>query len=255
MKTVEADGFKIKVKVDGEGTPVVILHGSGGISEAPGLARIAEKHQTFAIEIPGFGESGHNDRSTSMRELAGTVSKTIEALELGQHSVIASSASARLGLWHAIDTGSELESLVLVSPAAILLDGVRVPTIPPSLLIRSVGTGMASPAGLTSPTIGAQEEQLLKRIFGEHRDAELEKAMATLSIPTLVIFGDEDYQVPSEVGRLYREILPKGYNILFHKAGPLIAYERPEAFASVVLDFLEWRDEFVYSHKSTLLNP
>jgi pimeloyl-ACP methyl ester carboxylesterase len=79
--------------------------------------------------------------------------------------------------------------------------------------------------------------------------------MKSLKIPTLVLFGDEDYQVPSETGRIYRELLPKSYYILVHKAGPLIAYERPEAFASVVLDFLEWRDQFVYSHTTRVLNP
>ncbi|MEF2978079.1 alpha/beta fold hydrolase [Subtercola sp. YIM 133946] len=252
---IDVDGFSVRVKIEGEGPSVVILHGAGGISDAPGIKLLADGYRTFAIETPGFGESAFNGSSDSFRSLAATVSAVIDQLEIGDHSVVGTGVGARLALWHAIDAGEHVESIVLVSPAAILLDGVRAPTIPPSLLLRSVSTGQSSPIGLTSPTTAAQEEQIIKRIFGAGRDSELEKEMSTLDIPTLVLFGDEDYLIPPATGRLYREIMPKSFYILVHKAGPLIAHERPEAFASVVTDFLEWRDQFVYGHKTKVLNP
>ena len=250
---VQVGEFNVKVQIAGDGPPVVLIHGAGGISDAPGLAMLTEAHRTYAIEVPGFGSSPLNEKSPSLRALASTVSGAIEKLEIGSHAVIGTSVGARLALWHAIDSGEQVESLILVSPAAILPEGVAVPTIAPQFLLRSVGTGSASPTGFAFG--GAQEEQLLGRIFGSGRDDELEQAMSSLEVPTLVLFGDEDFQVPAETGRIYQELMPTCFYILVHRAGSLIAHERPEAFASVVGDFLEYREQFIYSHKTGVLNP
>jgi pimeloyl-ACP methyl ester carboxylesterase len=244
---VQAAGFRIRVRVAGSGAPVVLLPGIGGISDAPGFAAISAAFRTYAVELPGFGRSATNETSTSMRDLAAAVAAAIKELGLRHYAIVASGVAARVGLWYAIDNSAEVETLTLVSPSAILPDGVRLPTVGPEQLLHSIEM---APIGQAE-----REEQLLARIFGEARDSDLEQAMTALQIPTLMLFGDEDYQIPAEVGRIYRQLLPKSFYILVHRAGPLIAHERPEAFASVVADFLEYKDGFVHSHTTGVINP
>ena len=86
-------------------------------------------------------------------------------------------------------------------------------------------------------------------------DPELEAALRTLEVPTLVLFGTEDRVVAPELGRVYNEIMPRCHFVLVYDAGHSIAQDRPEAVASVVGDFVERKSQFVHSAASSVLNP
>jgi pimeloyl-ACP methyl ester carboxylesterase len=92
-------------------------------------------------------------------------------------------------------------------------------------------------------------------LSGLRRDEELERQLGGLNVPTLVLFGTEDRTIPPEMGRIYREKLPNCHVVLVYDAGHDVDAERPEAFASVVSDFLERRGQFVVTRTSGLVNP
>jgi pimeloyl-ACP methyl ester carboxylesterase len=79
--------------------------------------------------------------------------------------------------------------------------------------------------------------------------------LAALNVPTLVVYGTRDTVVPPASGRVYREILPNCNYVLVYDAGHDIAADRPEAFVSLVADFLERREAFIVTQKSSLLHP
>ena len=70
---------------------------------------------------------------------------------------------------------------------------------------------------------------------------ESEPHLAEVNVPTLVIFGTRDRLTPPELGRVYRERMPNCQFVLLYDAGHEAASDRPEAFASLVGDFLERR--------------
>jgi pimeloyl-ACP methyl ester carboxylesterase len=61
--------------------------------------------------------------------------------------------------------------------------------------------------------------------------------------------------IPAEMGRRYRERLPNCQYILVYDAGHALDADRPEAFASVVGDFLVRREAFLVNQASGLFNP
>lgn len=83
-------------------------------------------------------------------------------------------------------------------------------------------------------------------------DAEV---LSELQVPTLVVYGTQDSTVPPTTGRLFREKLPNCNFVLVYRAGHRVAEDRPEAFASLVADFVERRDAFIVSQKDALLHP
>jgi pimeloyl-ACP methyl ester carboxylesterase len=105
------------------------------------------------------------------------------------------------------------------------------------------------------PAIIAKQEALLQRLASPPRDPELEGQLPSLNIPVLVLFGTKDRSIPPEMGRIYRELLPSCHFVLVYDAGHAIDMDRPEAFASVVGDFLQRREGFVVDRQSTLINP
>jgi len=105
------------------------------------------------------------------------------------------------------------------------------------------------------PAVLAKQEALVARLRGPNRDATLEGRLAGLKVPTLVLFGTLDRMIPPEMGRLYREKLPNCHFVLVYDAAHAIGADRPEAFTSLVSDFLERREQFVVSRASTLVHP
>ncbi|HEV8713820.1 MAG TPA: alpha/beta fold hydrolase [Candidatus Binatia bacterium] len=215
---VQADGLRIRYLEAGQGNPVVVLHGSDGLTPSPLNNLLAQQFRVIAIEIPGFGPSVVNERSQSLRDLAHTLAEAVTAIGLDRYGLVSTSASAPLALWQAIEAQERIDALVLISPVALF------------------------PEGWTA-------------IGGRNRDPELERRLADMQTATLVLIGTRDETIPPETGRLYVERIPNCYYVLVYDAGHVIEAERPEALCAAVRDFLERRETFVVSRKTTVINP
>lgn len=83
----------------------------------------------------------------------------------------------------------------------------------------------------------------------------LEKRAAELPHPVLVLFGTTDTVTPPEEARRYGDLLQHGHVMMIYGAGHAIDADRPEAFASVVGDFLTRKEEFLVNITSGLVHP
>lgn len=70
---------------------------------------------------------------------------------------------------------------------------------------------------------------------------------AAPAMPTLVLLGTRDGGGATEV--------PGAHRVFVYDAGAAIGADRPEAFAEVVLDFLERHEAFVISRAATVIHP
>jgi pimeloyl-ACP methyl ester carboxylesterase len=252
-RRIRADGFEIRYADAGEGPVLVCFHGAGGLRLSPGHELLAERHRVIAFEAPGFGNSAANERSQTMTELAGAMTAAIDALGLEQFNLWGTSFGGRLALYLAVGLSERerLQSLLLVSPAAILT-GPRVPATLERLYVHPERRPTDGPP---APEINAKQVALVDRLIATPRDAELEAAMRELTVPTLVLFGSADEMTPAELGRHYRELLPNCQFVIVYDAGHAIDGDRPEAFAAIVTDFVERREQFVVRRESRLLYP
>ena len=256
---VEVDGFRVRYLEAGTGPPLICLHASGGPRLSRGHDLLAERYRVILFEMPGFGASAANERSESVTALARTMAAAVAELGIERYNLWGTSFGGRVACWLAVQYPERLEALVLVGPAAILPEGHTS---------RTAGVPLADRAGLyfahperqppgppPDPEVIAKQEALVGRLRGPNRDADLEGRLAGLQIPTLVLFGTEDRLIPSEMGRVYREIMPNCHLILVYDAGHHIDADRPEAFVSVVTDFLERHEQFVVARASSLIDP
>lgn len=258
-RRVRAGGFDLRYREAGQGPPLICLHGAGGLRLSRGHELLAGRHRVVALELPGFGQSPANDRSATMADLAGTVLAAADALGIEHFALWGSSFGGKLALWVAValegTAPARLTALVLAAPAAILPERLQ-PTAPeelPSILYAH--PERVAPAPPTPPDVLAKQRALVSRLIGPGRDPELETAMTSLQVPTLVMFGTEDRLTPPELGRHYRRLLPSCALVLVYDAAHALDGDRPEAFAALVGDFLERGQQFVVSRDSRLLYP
>lgn len=256
-RTVSADGFTIRYVEDGDGPPLVCLHGAGGLRLSRSHELLARTRRVIAFEAPGFGDSPANERSASLRELAASLLVAVDALGLDGFDMWGTSFGGKLALWLAIQAPDRLGALVLAAPAAIRLPGMRLPESPAELaaILYHHPERLGAPPTPLAPEVADKQRALVERLFGPPRDLELEAAMHELAVPTLVMFGTEDRLTPPELGRHYAELLPHAHLMLIYDAAHALDADRPEAFAALVTDFLEHREQFVVRRTSGLLYP
>jgi pimeloyl-ACP methyl ester carboxylesterase len=254
---VEADGFSIRYAEAGQGEPLVCFHGAGGMRVSRSHQLLAEQHRVVVFEVPGFGTSPVNDRTATIQELADTMAQAVASLGVERFNLMGNSFGGRLAVWLAIRHPERIEALVLAAPAAIRPEGGGRAAVAPEdrLGLLYAHPERQPPRPAPDPVIIAKQEALLARLASPPRDPQLEEQLGGLNVPTLVLFGTLDRSIPPEMGRIYREKLPNCHLVLVYDAGHALDMDRPEAFASVVKDFLHRREGFIVTAANGLINP
>ena len=254
---VEADGFRVRYMEAGHGTPLVHLHGAGGLRLTPAHDLLARRFRVVAFEMPGFGLSPENTKTRSMAELASTMTRAAQAVGLDTFNLMGTSFGGTTALWLALQAPERVPALVLEAPAAIRPEGSEPPSGSPEEMARRL---YAHPERLPAlptvdPAVRAKTQALVQRLRGPARDADLEGRLRTLPTPTLVLFGTMDQVIPPDMGRVYKELVPNSHLVFVYDAGHSISTDRPEAFTEVVADFLERHEAFVISRAETVIHP
>jgi pimeloyl-ACP methyl ester carboxylesterase len=255
---VEADGFRIRYVEAGDGPALVHLHGGGGLTLTPAHDLLARGRRVIAFEMPGFGDSPENTRHQAMPDLARTMLAAVAALGVDEFDLMGTSFGGKTALWAAAIAPERVRALVLESPAAIRPAGGPPPE--PATPEKLVAMLHAHPERMpprppSSLERRARTRPMVRRLMEPPRDAELERAMTALQVPVLVVFGTEDRMTPPELGRVYKELLPSCHLLFVYDAGHATAADRPEAFVDAVADFLERREQYVVSDRSSVLFP
>jgi 3-oxoadipate enol-lactonase len=192
-----------------------------------------------------------------MPELASTMAQAIKNLGLDTFNLMGTSFGGTTALRLALQVPERVLALVLEAPAAIRQEGAEPPSSSPEEMARRL---FAHPERLGSipladPATRAKTQPLVQRLRGPNRDADLESRLPGLVTPTLVLFGTLDRVIAPAMGRVYKDLIPGCHLMFVYDAGHAISTERPEAFAEVVVDFLERHDAFVISRAATVIHP
>jgi pimeloyl-ACP methyl ester carboxylesterase len=254
----DADGFHIRYVEAGDGPALVCLHGGGGLRLSPAHDLLARDHRVIAFEMPGFGTSPENSRSISTEDLAASLNAAVSALPLERYSLMGTSFGSKVALWMAIKRPEPVDSIVLISPAAIRLQEGPVPTrvAPEEGAKLLYAHPERRPKAPPPPReLVAKHAALTTRLLGPPRDARFEARLAEISVPVLALFGTVDRVTPPEGAYLFREALPNCHIMLVYDAAHAIDADRPEALASVAGDFLTRKDHFLVRNTSGALYP
>jgi pimeloyl-ACP methyl ester carboxylesterase len=254
---VEADGFRIRYMESGQGTPLIHLHGAGGLRMTRAHDLLSKHYRVIVFEMPGFGRSLENNRSATMAELAATMAAALTAMQIDRFNLLGTSFGGRVALWLAAQYPARVLGLVLESPGAIRPIGHAPPSGSPEEMARLLFAHPEKLAPLLAPdpAIAAKTRALTSRLRGPDRDAALEAQMRGMATPALVLFGTLDRVMPPDMGRHYKEMMPNCHLVFVYDAGHEMSTERPEAFAEVTADFLDRHEAFVISRTVTVIHP
>jgi 4,5:9,10-diseco-3-hydroxy-5,9,17-trioxoandrosta-1(10),2-diene-4-oate hydrolase len=267
-KQIDVGGQELRFLQSGSGDPVVLIHGlfGGHFCWRRNIRAFAERHQTLAVDLPGFGESVVSPAlDCSMEAQALRLLSWLEQLGLESVSLVASSWGGGVALLLAALT-PRVRSLVLAAPvnpwSTLGRERVRFFSggigarllrlgLPFSKPIYRVGLKRlyGDPSRISAGTVEGYSQMLLRpgradNLLSTMRSWErdlraLGGAIERVRVPTLLIWGTKDSAVDMRSSDVLLEKLPACERLIIPGAGHLLFEEVPEEFNRPVLSFLQ----------------
>ena len=264
------DGIRLSVAVEGNGPPVLLLHGfTGRGSTWDGLVdMLSARHRTIAVDLLGHGASDAptDPRRYGVDRQASDLATLLERLATVPADVLGYSMGARIAMRLAVDHPAVVRRLVLESPSLGIRDDAeraarRAADEKLARLLDSDGIEafvdrwQAQPIFATQRALPADVGRRLRRErlanrpeglaaslrgAGQGTAPPVGEELRGLAIPVLVICGSLD-AVGRERAEQVRALVDDARLEVIPGAGHAPHLERPAAFGAAVRAFLDDR--------------
>ena len=253
----------------GEGSAVLLLQGLGGSLRFwyPNIEPLAQRHRVYALDVAGFGYTDKPPVSYSLSYEVAFVHDFMDALNIGEASLVGTSAGGLLAATVVLKHPERVKRLVLVSSGGL---GQNVGLFLRLLSIPLLGQFLYRPSRWQARIMLRSlfynphllEEELVEELFqvqclpgareaflstlrsgidlgGQRAEISLLDQLPQLKAPTLIIWGVDDRMLPLAHGvEAHRRISNSRLHVMA-ECGHCPHLEKPNEFNSVVLEFLE----------------
>jgi pimeloyl-ACP methyl ester carboxylesterase len=236
----------------GSGTPIVLLHSNTGNSDIwePQIAAFAKAgYRVIAFDRRGWGRSAADPSGPQPGSIAGDLDGLVDYLKLGKFHLLGVAGGGFAALDYAAWHPEHVRSLIIGGSTGDIKDKeiadfiarIEIPDIrkqPAAYLEVAPSYRGGNPDGLARwNEINAHSRQGDAPSQPLHTPNTYEK-IGTISAPTLIIAADADLLAPPAMMRLWAPHMKNYQWAMMQDAGHAMAWEQPEVFNKLVLDFL-----------------
>ncbi len=238
----------------GEGPPILFLHSGGGFQpDQAFVPLLSAKHRLIAPSHPGFGRSGLPDWLDTCDDIAYIHLALMDRLGLQQVDIVGCSIGGWIAAELATKSPERVSKLVMVAPEGVKVgppDRLDIPDIYAMPADELERISYHDPARMQVDLSKLTDDQLAIRVRNRETTAllvwepymhnpKLRHRLHRVSAPTLFLRGESDGLVSAEYLAAYARLLPNARVETMRGAGHSPHLEQPEAFARLVLQFLE----------------
>ena len=264
----EAYGNRISYVHAGSGPPVILIHGLGGSTLVwqRNIEALAQRYSIYAIDMPGHGYSDNPTLGYGLEAARKYIAGFMDAMNIQKASFVGNSAGGLAAISFTLNHPERVDNLVIVDGAGLgqelagFLKVLSVPVVGEILARPSVGSMRALLRALiydqTKVPVGLAEEManvrrlpgrklaLLKYLRlganarGQKRNVIQTPDLGKISVPTLVVWGRNDFLVPvAHAERTAKAI--KGARLhIFDSCGHWPQLEKSDDFNNLLREFL-----------------
>lgn len=247
---IEIDGCRTHYRRGGKGSPLVFLHGAGGVMGVlPFMERLAGRFDVVVPDHPGYGRS---DEPAWLENIHDVAYFYLDFLErLGLEKVVLAGAS--MGGWMALEVAvrdtSRLRALVLNAPAGVAAPGVEPVDLfllsPEESVRHLVHDPKLAEERLARPMPPEALDTVLKnrhttaRLAWEPRlqDPHLPKWLHRIDVPVCIVWGAQDRVLPVGIAHELKRRMPKAELNILEGCGHLVQEEKVAEYCDIVFRF------------------
>ncbi len=251
----------------GDGKTILLIHAWTMNAEywwQKNAPELAESHRVVSLDLRGHGLSGKTDQGHDLAQYARDVQHLLAMLDLADVTLVGWSMGASVMLEYLTRFGTDrIGSVAFVeqSPRYLSAPDWEHPLggdySPEDLAIfnqdlrfdrstaakRFIGSIFAEPP--PAETIGEMYAETTKTPTGvavmamtEMTYADLRSALTKVTVPALLLYGEQSKLFPSDLGAWMHEQIPDSELLRFEESGHCPFWEEPEKFNREVADFV-----------------
>jgi pimeloyl-ACP methyl ester carboxylesterase len=244
---LDVNGIDTAVFTAGEGDALVFFHGAGTLTGFDSLLPLAERFRLIVPNHPGYGASADDPSIDVIDDYLLHYLDLFDLLDVDELSLCGFSMGGYMAAKFAIEHRERVRRLVIT--AAI---GLRVPehptvdifSIPDEEFLSYLAEDMSIFEGKVpmppTPEFLAdryrESTSTARLLWARTYDLKLTKWLHRLTMPTLLLWGDQDRLIPVEQAAIWAEHIPNAEVKIVPGVGHLIFEESREA-VDIVADF------------------
>ena len=249
---VRINGLETYYAVEGQGAPVVLLHGWGTSSQSltPLCGALATTFHVLAVDLPGFGWSQPPPSAWGAQEYAGHILRLMQETGIDRAALVGHSFGGRVAIALAAAEPTRVSRLALVASA-----GVRPPRRAGHFV--RVATVKLVKRFFSLPGWGATGQRIIAKVSGrvgsrDYRAAgnmrptlvkvvneDLTPILPVIQAPTLILWGDRDQEVSRSAMEAMATQITQSRLVVFAGAGHFAFLDAPEEFHLILREFLQ----------------
>jgi pimeloyl-ACP methyl ester carboxylesterase len=260
MDVVEVGGFRIAFERAGHGPPLVLLHGfvgDGAGTWRHQLDALSDEFTVVAWDAPGAGQSSAAPETFRLADYADCLVGFVSALRLPRPHIAGLSFGSMVAL-ELFRRSRPLPRTLVLASAYAGWAGSFSPEVVRERLERSLRLSMLPPPDFVSAMLpsmfsaGAPADRVagfaanvatfdpvgFRAMAMASAEADLRDVLATVDVPTLLLYGDQDVRAPREVAESLRAGIPGSRLVMLPGVGHASPVEAPDRFTAEMRMFL-----------------
>ena len=245
----------MQIEVDGQGSPVVFVHGLGGTSNTfqPMLESFAG-YRCLRPDLPGAGRSARPYERLTLARMVASVIDVVTSVAGAPAHVVGHSLGTLVGQHVAVEAPEWVLSLTLFGPIVEPSEGARGRLRARAQAARQEGliaiadaaasSGLSSSSRATPLAVAFVRESHMRQDaegFAQSCEALAEAKAADLRLircPLLVVTGDEDAIAPPSVAQALADKVKGARVKILDRCGHWTPLERPKDCGRLAADFI-----------------
>ena len=245
---VDVNGLHMYFETEGDGTPLVLLHGGMltiDLNFAGLIPTLAKKHRVIGVEMQGHGRTADIDREITPAALASDIVGLLDHLGIDRAHVLGHSMGGAVTMELAISSPDRVRSVVPIS-VSVRRDGMHEDLSDPSKFA-------------TSPIMPTQQdfmdfrseytrlsphperfEEFLAKLSASNADLQgwSDEQLASITAPVLLVQGDRDFTT-NEHGALMQQLIPGSQLAILPNTTHMQVTRRADLLLPMLDEFLD----------------
>ena len=249
--------MRLAIEVDGDGEPVVMIHGLGGTTNTftPLLPAFA-RNKRVRFDLPGSGRSSRVEGPLSIEKYLEATKSAMAAAKVEKAHVVGHSMGTIVAAHFAAAEPHAVKSLALFGPLLAPPDQARANIRGRAQQVRAEGMRPVADALVQASTSSETKQKrhaavafVRESLMGQDPDgyarscealAEMQAAdVSKITCPTLLVTGDEDVVSPPQSVRMMAQKIAGSRVEVLRGCGHWTPVEKPDECIALLKQFYE----------------
>ena len=217
---INIKGKKINYEVQGEGKPLILLHGWLASLETmkPLQNHLAKYFKVYNVDIIGFGKSDLPDKPMSTNDFGNFLADFIQELKIEKPILIGHSNGGKTIINYAGRKLGDINKIVLIDSTGIkpkrkLNYYIKIYTFKlVKNIVKILPKKLESLREKALSKFGSQDykssPEILRKTMNIILNEDQKQIMKNINVPTLMIWGDKDTATPISNAREIEKLIP-----------------------------------------------